>query len=291
VTKSFESLFNIVALGLFLEFPSCDAYARDYYADLTDSQTDVDAPTVTDTQSADGGDEVVADAVDVEDAIDASGAADASDTSDAMEDSPTVLADGGDVTLCTISDDFNSTTVPSFWTPAPQGSPPFAPVRTGADLEITIPGVPGPATPANVSNGYQVRVPFNMTNGEVVVQLVHAPTGGNSIAFITVGDASNAIAMGVSGAILGMIIEPSGDLVSVPYDPVAHQWLRIRPDGPSTVWEASADGVNWTEMRRATTAINFATVGTSIFAGMTMTDPTPPGTAVFDNFHASHTCP
>ncbi|MFK0062621.1 hypothetical protein ACIQTN_25765 [Streptomyces werraensis] len=41
-------------------------------------------------------------------------------------------------------------------------------------------------------------------------------------------------------------------LVSIPYDPVAHAWLRIRETGGQLFWDTSPDGVTWTNRRTAT---------------------------------------
>ncbi|MFD8254678.1 hypothetical protein, partial [Streptomyces werraensis] len=38
-------------------------------------------------------------------------------------------------------------------------------------------------------------------------------------------------------------------LVSIPYDPVAHAWLRIRETGGQLLWDTSPDGVTWTNRR------------------------------------------
>src|SRR5690606_38691324 len=37
-------------------------------------------------------------------------------------------------------------------------------------------------------------------------------------------------------------------LVTEPYDPVAHRWLRIRDEGGALYFEHSADGVTWEEL-------------------------------------------
>jgi hypothetical protein len=42
-----------------------------------------------------------------------------------------------------------------------------------------------------------------------------------------------------------------GGAVFPAYDPVGHAWLRLREDGTSMYWEASADGLAWTVLRTA----------------------------------------
>lgn len=39
--------------------------------------------------------------------------------------------------------------------------------------------------------------------------------------------------------------------VSLPYDPVAHRWVKVRRDGSNVVWETSPNGVTWTVRRTA----------------------------------------
>lgn len=40
--------------------------------------------------------------------------------------------------------------------------------------------------------------------------------------------------------------------ILLPYDPVAHAWVRIRETGGSLLWDTSPDGVTWTTRRTAT---------------------------------------
>ncbi|MFF3928256.1 hypothetical protein [Streptomyces hirsutus] len=39
--------------------------------------------------------------------------------------------------------------------------------------------------------------------------------------------------------------------VTLPYDPVAHLWLRLREDGTNVYWDTAPDGVTWTNRRTA----------------------------------------
>ncbi|MFB6787691.1 hypothetical protein ACFCWT_13545 [Streptomyces olivaceus] len=42
------------------------------------------------------------------------------------------------------------------------------------------------------------------------------------------------------------------DQVAIPYDPVAHAWLRLRETGGQLLWDTSPDGATWTTRRTAT---------------------------------------
>src|SRR5690606_37331628 len=43
------------------------------------------------------------------------------------------------------------------------------------------------------------------------------------------------------------------DAVELPYDPVAHLWLRLREDGTNVYWDTSPDGSTWTNRRTLAT--------------------------------------
>ncbi|MBL3664541.1 hypothetical protein JL475_00575 [Streptomyces sp. M2CJ-2] len=42
--------------------------------------------------------------------------------------------------------------------------------------------------------------------------------------------------------------------VSIPYDPVAHAWLRVRETGGPLLWDTSPDGITWTNRRTLATS-------------------------------------
>ena len=71
---------------------------------------------------------------------------------------------------------------------------------------------------------------------------------------------------------------------SLPYDPAAHRWWRIREQGGVTYWEVSADGCGWTAIASTSNPIPLTTLTLMIDAGTGQALPSP-GHAVFDNFN------
>lgn len=82
--------------------------------------------------------------------------------------------------------------------------------------------------------------------------------------------------------------------ISVPYDPVAHRWLRIRHAGDTSstgtiYFEASPDGSNWSAPAIFTAANNkdIANIYTYLGAGWDDTSTAAPGSMKVDNFNLS----
>jgi hypothetical protein len=82
--------------------------------------------------------------------------------------------------------------------------------------------------------------------GEAWAQLlITTPTGGTD-AIIEVNAASGTLGMAVRVG----YFDPG--FTSLPYDPVAHAWLRLREAGGNLHWETSPDGITWTTRRTET---------------------------------------
>lgn len=75
--------------------------------------------------------------------------------------------------------------------------------------------------------------------------LITSATGGTD-AIIEVNAASGTLGMAVRVG----FFDPG--FATLPYDPVAHAWLRIREAGGNLHWETSADGITWTTRRTET---------------------------------------
>jgi hypothetical protein len=71
----------------------------------------------------------------------------------------------------------------------------------------------------------------------------------------------------------------------IPYDPIAHKYLRIRHDAVAdqVVWETSPDSATWTEQRRVARPFLLAAVRAEIEGG-TYRVETDPGEAIIDDF-------
>lgn len=83
------------------------------------------------------------------------------------------------------------------------------------------------------------------TAGEAWAQLAVKSTTGGTDLLMEVNAATGQLRMATrSGSF-------DGAVVLVPYDPVAHAWLRIREAAGTTYWETSSDGATWTTRRTA----------------------------------------
>jgi hypothetical protein len=123
-------------------------------------------------------------------------------------------------------------------------------------------------------------------------QLVSA--GDQALPSLEVGlslsqDASNQVALVVSGGVLRAILTVAGtsqELAGATFS-TATQYLRLRTGAgttPTTFWEHSADGVSYTLLHSAADSFSMSQVRASLFARTTSAEPTST-TAVWDNFN------
>jgi hypothetical protein len=77
-----------------------------------------------------------------------------------------------------------------------------------------------------------------------------------------------------------------GDQADVPYDPVAHQWWRIREAGTTVYFETSPDGSNWTVQHSVPTPAGISTMklGLGLVPGAA---PNSPLETQFDSVNAA----
>jgi hypothetical protein len=85
----------------------------------------------------------------------------------------------------------------------------------------------------------------------------------------------------------GMFAEMSGGARqlawrAIPYDPAQHRFWRLREGGGQTYWDASADGVAWSNHLSAPTAIDLGAVVIDIAAGHWRPGPGTPFTVRYD---------
>jgi hypothetical protein len=78
---------------------------------------------------------------------------------------------------------------------------------------------------------------------EAWAQLLITSTTSGTDAIIEVNAATGVLGMAVRVG----FFDPG--FTSLPYDPVAHAWVRIREAGGDLHWETSADGITWTTRR------------------------------------------
>lgn len=163
--------------------------------------------------------------------------------------------------------------------------------------------------PVNAYTGLRTVNSFNFTGANSYIELVQAPSSTTDAdALFDVGN--NANMNDISQARYYRIYVRHGTLIgerrtsptvkttlfSIPYDPVAHRFLRIRHNaGAVTLDTAPATGgVPGTWVQRYTEAWHSAIPLTSVlieFRGGTFKQETNPGTVIFDNFVFSANSP
>jgi hypothetical protein len=159
-------------------------------------------------------------------------------------------------------------------------------------------------------NGYVSTNSFDMRNASATVKVEKAASGGADTIFAIGSDANNftrfmvhtatgsaVMAPGVKGEVLENTTDPTvsqlifqvnagGTItsLSIPYDPVAHQYMRFRHEAAtnSIVFETSPDNILFTERYRVVLQKGVSAEMAELSAGTS--SPTTPGTAVFDNF-------
>lgn len=95
--------------------------------------------------------------------------------------------------------------------------------------------------------GCRVGDPLALPDTGFFVEVTHVPEGGS--VSMSAGDGS--LAIGASNGVLEVYEQFTGEVFgSVPYDPAAMRWWRIRPEPDSTryVGEYSAEARHWTAL-------------------------------------------
>jgi hypothetical protein len=139
----------------------------------------------------------------------------------------------------------------------------------------------------NHYNGY-ISVPsIDLTNASAAVQIVDA-ANGNADTYLAVDiDSQNNYKIQEEGGFLYFAEVNAGvvNQISIPYDPVAHQFWRIRhiQSTDSVVFETSRDGDTWTLRNSLPRKLAVNAMTMEIGAG-TDQSVSGAGTAIFDNF-------
>jgi len=113
---------------------------------------------------------------------------------------------------------------------------------------------------------------------EAWAQLLVTSTTAGTDAIIEVNAATGVLGMAVRTG----FFDPG--FTSLPYDPVAHAWLRIREAGGDLHWETSADGITWTTRRTASSPAWVADVDLQVQL-IAHRDGGVDDVAEFDNFN------
>ena len=156
-------------------------------------------------------------------------------------------------------------------------------------IEIRIPGSASGSSYA----GAQSVATYDLTGSEVWVELVQpfsARVGGEAYLQAT-ASAGNVVAATVSEGNLIAVQGVGGTfthLVTEPYDPARHRWLRLRERGGTTYWETSPDGCEWELLHGRANPVALTAVTLEIGAG-TWEGTAAPGVVVFDSFNVRDT--
>ncbi|WP_246357221.1 vanadium-dependent haloperoxidase [Pyxidicoccus fallax] len=148
---------------------------------------------------------------------------------------------------------------------------------------------------ANVAQsyeGYQSAVPYDLSNSAAqveVVQTLRALPG--AFVFFEVGpDDNNRVIFNLSEE-LHCVQAVSGNfttLLSIPYDPLLHRWLRFRDSEGTVYWETSPDGAHWTVQAQNDRAIDVFSARIGFGTGLQQAVPSP-GVAIFDSLNVPTT--
>lgn len=208
------------------------------------------------------------------------------------------------------SDDFNSPTRdPNKWNLGLLTQPPtsFDPLVNVAQINGQLVITPLAQVSGLHYNGYVSANSFDLRGGSVSVELVQAATGGADTIFAIGSDSDNFYRFMVHTA--GPVPTTSGrdgiekpsntavaqllfqvnvggvlTALSIPYDPLAHRFMRFRHEAPANaiVFETSPDNIAFVERHRVVLSRSVSALTAELSAGTS--SPTNPGTAVFDNF-------
>lgn len=107
--------------------------------------------------------------------------------------------------------------------------------------------------------------------------LITSSTSGTDVIFEV-----NAVTNQLTMAVRVGFVDPG--VTTLPYDPVAHRWLRVGEAGGTLVWSTSADGLTWTA-RRSTAAPAWVSDADLEIQLITHRDSGTPDFAEFDNFN------
>jgi hypothetical protein len=142
-------------------------------------------------------------------------------------------------------------------------------------------------------SGVQSSTTYDLTDSSAHVELVQTLRTALSAqtAFLASDSSSNFVYFNVEGGNLQCWQKVSGTftrLARVPYDPIAHRWLRMRESAGTTFWETSPDGCTWTVLVSRPAPFSLTAVTINLQVGLDGSVPAP-GMAVFDNFNVLDT--
>jgi len=89
-----------------------------------------------------------------------------------------------------------------------------------------------------------------------------------------------------SGAFTGLLTQGGVNTTFIlpPYNPTAHAWWRLREASGTIYWDASPDGITWTNLGSHTYTMAITAMAINLWCGYWGTETSPPD-AVVDNLN------
>lgn len=119
---------------------------------------------------------------------------------------------------------------------------------------------------------------WSLTGSELIVELVGSAGAPSEDYVLLRQDSSNVVGFVVAGAAGArtLAFTNTASFPSIPYDPVAHRWVRLTESGGTITWWTSPDRSTWTSQRTAAVTFSLATMTVEIMSGYTGTAPSGP---------------
>jgi hypothetical protein len=139
--------------------------------------------------------------------------------------------------------------------------------------------------------GYTSVSAFDLTFSHVQVELALPLRAGEASLRVTRDNGANQLGIVVANGRLGfmqILGSVYTSLDTVPYDPVAHRWLRLRERHGTMFWEVSADGCDWTTVFSKAAPFDLTAIFVELNAGAFGQVPSP-GVAAFDSLNSPET--
>lgn len=184
----------------------------------------------------------------------------------------------------TLSDDFEDGAASRMWSWASFEGGGCQHDETGGQLVLSFDG-------SAIDCGYVSSQRFDLAGDSLFVEVPSISTSIPTLYtyFRAEIDSENGYELVLTNDLLVPRVEVNGNLMGQAfpdYDPAAHRWWRIREDGGTVFWDASADGTSWTELAQA--AVTVPVDGLVVVMGAGVATATPmSGEVRFDNLNLS----
>jgi len=136
-------------------------------------------------------------------------------------------------------------------------------------------------------NGYLTQTAWDFTAAHARVDVLQTTDGSADTIFAIGIDSNNWYGFVVENGKLYLQSKVNGrrNSETFKYEATDYRSWRLRHEAAlnQILWETSADGTNWTVLRRVTPEFSLESIYVSLAAG-TYTPEAEPGLAVFDNF-------